>query len=1503
MAASAASAGSCPDYCPSFAVVCSFLERYGALLDLPELTFPQLERAFRETTTVPKALVELHLKLMRKIGKSVSADRWEKYLVKMCQDFNSTWAWELEKKGYQEMTVECKVGILKYLCECQFDDNLKFKNVINEEDPEAMRLQPIGRDKDGLMYWYQLDQDHNVRVYVEEQDDQEGTSWKCIVRTRNDLAETVELLKAQIDPALLTKSVQLEGSSSASPSPDDEENKEGAELLPDGESPDKKVEKMEEDSKEPESKPATESAALSLAPPKSESEDKESSMAENEERKPNIKEEPKEINKDSVEKKEEKEQTPVKSEEKPIIDNKVRTITAVINEEPKAPENVKSSDQNVTAPIPDKQEVSIKMEPSEEIKQKSSEEVERALKNDQQAIEPSEEVKEKSSEEVERALKNDQQAKIPLKKREIKLTEDFDNGGKIARNPSVTPTKDLLREEGKTEEEVHRPASASEKKAGEELVNGEVSAAKEPNNCRTQEEPMDTGHPPEKKSQEESQQDKMAAGEGVKEENGLTVSQRKVSRDPPEVQGKNEKKPDQPKKGGVLEKAEEAVSAAKVSSTLEDCCKQEETSEEPVEACKTSTAKSDPVEKPVMSSKEKKEASTKLLKEGVEEPVKDATLHSPEDCSPTEKELPSDDKENNKEGADEKTDCSPEEMDVSPDKTSITRTPMEEKTNKEDTEEKPENADAQKSKESEPQQGADDSKQDIEAMAEVGNDPEENLNKAEGIADSEVSSEIQTGGIRLKIRIPAGKRRQVTPHKEGQDSEISHRRSLRRSPRICRPTAKAAEIRDKKTEKKQVVEEDEEDEEDEEEMEKPASQRKEKETTKKAEPEAQSRVNKGKSRRQRRARWTISRSRWRKQKGSSKEEEESNDDDSDEDYKVEKDRDRDEEDSGEEETEAANDDPCKRCGLPNHPELILLCDSCDSGYHTACLRPPLMIIPDGEWFCPPCQHKLLCEKLEEQLLNLDVNLKKRERAERRRERLVYVGISVENIIPASVSSMDLDTNGAKEPDTEEGKEEKKESKKCKNLERRSTRARKSISYRFDDFDEAIDEAIEEDIKEAEGGVHACSPDSGAGRGKDMANITGHRGKDISTILQEEGKENRRPPRATAVHRRKRRRLNDLDCDSTADEDESEDEFRVSDSTEEEEFVVSEEEDVDSDGDPGSNDSDFGLRTRKTARQRRVKPKKQSTRPQRRRGRREYSDDDEEEETEEEEEEEEEMETERSSDYSDDDLDMRRRRSRRSLKKEVNYCETSESEGSRKGRLTEKHRPHRRMLSSSDSEASSHTKDSEEEEERKRKKEDSSEDDSHRRRRLKLKRRKASEEEDEDDDDDEEEEQRPVRKRLNRIETDEEDEQEEVGEEDKEGPQKKKEEEATTRKPPCLSEKTKKPNKIASSDDEEDTVSKGESPLDLNLEDLPSTNGQSLGKGLESLITKPGAGVAAGVDCGGAPKSSGATATALRVTSLAPNGTAGQEGPPQEEDEDDLLGVTDLVDYVCNSEQL
>lgn len=33
---------------------------------------------------------------------------------------------------------------------------------------------------------------------------------------------------------------------------------------------------------------------------------------------------------------------------------------------------------------------------------------------------------------------------------------------------------------------------------------------------------------------------------------------------------------------------------------------------------------------------------------------------------------------------------------------------------------------------------------------------------------------------------------------------------------------------------------------------------------------------------------------------------------------------------------------------------MLLCDSCDLGYHMECLDPPLSTVPIDEWFCPEC---------------------------------------------------------------------------------------------------------------------------------------------------------------------------------------------------------------------------------------------------------------------------------------------------------------------------------------------------------------------------------------------------------------------------------------------------------------------------------------------------------------------------------------------------------------------
>lgn len=167
----------------------------------------------------------------------------------------------------------------------------------------------------------------------------------------------------------------------------------------------------------------------------------------------------------------------------------------------------------------------------------------------------------------------------------------------------------------------------------------------------------------------------------------------------------------------------------------------------------------------------------------------------------------------------------------------------------------------------------------------------------------------------------------------------------------------------------------------------------------------------------------------------------------------------------------------------------------------------------------------------------------------------------------------------------------------------------------------------------------------------------------------------------------------------------------------------------------------------------------------------------------------------------------------------------------------------------------------------KKRADSSEEDSRqRRRRLALKRRRASEDDDSDDDSDESssEEDRPIRKRVNRIDSDD-DEEEEPKPKDK-----KTEEE-----------------------------SKGTNPLDCNVVELPPTNGQNPIKSLEGLITRPAANAPAFIPHLEPSKN----ITTTPATAIAPNGLVGQEMAAQDDDEDDLLGVTDLVDYVCNNEQL
>jgi histone-lysine N-methyltransferase MLL3 len=46
---------------------------------------------------------------------------------------------------------------------------------------------------------------------------------------------------------------------------------------------------------------------------------------------------------------------------------------------------------------------------------------------------------------------------------------------------------------------------------------------------------------------------------------------------------------------------------------------------------------------------------------------------------------------------------------------------------------------------------------------------------------------------------------------------------------------------------------------------------------------------------------------------------------------------------------------CQTCRKPGEDSKILVCDTCDKGYHTFCLRPEMITIPKDGWKCQNCR--------------------------------------------------------------------------------------------------------------------------------------------------------------------------------------------------------------------------------------------------------------------------------------------------------------------------------------------------------------------------------------------------------------------------------------------------------------------------------------------------------------------------------------------------------------------
>ncbi|XP_055592084.1 remodeling and spacing factor 1-like isoform X2 [Uranotaenia lowii] len=251
---------------------------------------------------------------------------------------------------------------------------------------------------------------------------------------------------------------------------------------------------------------------------------------------------------------------------------------------------------------------------------------------------------------------------------------------------------------------------------------------------------------------------------------------------------------------------------------------------------------------------------------------------------------------------------------------------------------------------------------------------------------------------------------------------------------------------------------------------------------------------------------------------------------------------------------------CQKCGQNDHPEWILLCDSCDKGYHCSCLVPVLFVIPEGDWFCPICQHDKLIRNLHQKLQQYDewykiYEIQESERILREKqieEDKKILDAQFKKQIKVSdriYKDSDINIDQSKGESDDSSSSSESNSRKSSGSDEDDIpiyklRRRNQIttSYRFNEYDDLINSAITRLSPENES-------DDGFVGGKDIRNIIAAEKR--HQVLKSGSASPVVELHVSRKNKKKKKKLNNLDALSDED-DGSDEDFKESSSDEEDE---------------------------------------------------------------------------------------------------------------------------------------------------------------------------------------------------------------------------------------------------------------------------------------------------------------------------------------------------------------